>query len=96
MVKVVLGIGVVVVASCQNSYGVNVAVCACFGEGVEEARSCRFDRRVIGGGWKFGSWSGLAAWLTSEFSLMLWRTLRKSLSFREKLIAVGLLDVGDI
>lgn len=50
MIEVVLGIGVVVIASCQNSYGVDVAVCACLGEGVEGARCRRLDGGVIGGG----------------------------------------------
>lgn len=59
MVEVVLRIGVVVVAGCEDGYGVHVAVCAGFGEGVEGGGGCGFDGRVGGGAMLYGG----AAWL---------------------------------
>ena len=62
MVEVVLGVGVVVVAGCENGYGVDVAVCACFGEGVEGGGGCGFDGGVGRGSVLYHG----AAWLHVE------------------------------
>lgn len=37
MFEIVLSVWVVIVVSCENGYGVDVAVCACFGEDAREA-----------------------------------------------------------
>lgn len=52
MVEVEFGVGVVAVAHCKDSYGVDAAVCAGFGEGVEGGCGCGFDggvRSICGG-----------------------------------------------
>lgn len=46
MVEVEFGVGVVAVARCEDSYGVDAAVCAGFGEGLEGSCGCGFDGGV--------------------------------------------------
>ncbi len=60
VVEVVLGVGVMVVAGCEDSHGVDVAVQAGLREGVERGCACGFDGGVCPGGVMWGYW---AAWL---------------------------------
>ena len=70
MIEVVLGVRVVIIARCKDRYGIDVAVCAGFGEGVEGGCRCGFDGGIHPVGRDEGLSHG-ATWLHCRYRVLL-------------------------